>query len=429
MSRNKTKLILGTFAAGVMAVAWLPSQAEAAPPVATLKQVQSGGGRVELQFDHKVSLNQVKTEFFNDVVQLSLSDVSVYPAKIAVLPEAQRASGLLKVFAYQYAPRLVRCRITVKGKADSFKDRLKVVAEGNRLALRISGSGGGSGSGGSEVAIPSAAAMRIQPGAGGDRSPVAQAPVAPAPKATAVPATDPKSVLSEVKINDAEERALLERVISQPAPQAPKLADGTPTKDQVPVSASAPVRKTEARAPTPLPSFWGVLIKLMAVIALFGAIAWAVKRFGLTGKNRPAWLGQFGKKNEAWVEVLSTHHLGPKKSISVVKVMGRVLVLGVTEESINLISQLSGEGDEGDLDLSELGVTSPGKGATSAGPSIPVSMHRHNVAASSGAGAMAAGPAVFADLLSSESSKPATASGPSAIRDQIRSRLEGLKQL
>lgn len=49
-------------------------------------------------------------------------------------------------------------------------------------------------------------------------------------------------------------------------------------------------------------------------------------------------------------EVVSSHSLGPKKSIAVVKVAGQTLVLGVSDDSINLITQLQNQ-DAGDADL------------------------------------------------------------------------------
>jgi hypothetical protein len=66
----------------------------------SLKQVQASGSQIDLLFDGKVSKNQIRTEFFNDVIQLSLSDVSVYPAKISSV----NGGNLVKIFAYQYAP-------------------------------------------------------------------------------------------------------------------------------------------------------------------------------------------------------------------------------------------------------------------------------------------------------------------------------------
>src|SRR3954466_3355335 len=87
--------------------------AKNASALTTLKQVQvSGGSQVDLLFDSKIGKTQVRTEFFGDTIQINLSDVSVYPAKISSVS----GGSLTKIFAYQYAPKLVRCRLTIKGK-------------------------------------------------------------------------------------------------------------------------------------------------------------------------------------------------------------------------------------------------------------------------------------------------------------------------
>lgn len=119
-------------------------------------------------------------------------------------------------------------------------------------------------------------------------------------------------------------------------------------------------------------------------------------------------------RNQRMIEVLSTHYLGPKKSIAVVRVAGRVLVLGVSNESINLITQLSGEDAAESIDLGEFGLPK--------GPSAP--SRGVGAGGAAGTGATAAGNAIFADLLQTERAK----SGPN-VRAQIRNRLEGLKQL
>ena len=71
----------------VVISAMLAHAASAAPnafATTALKQVQvSNGSQVDLLFDGKVSAGQIKTEFFNDIIQFSLTDVSVYPAKIS----------------------------------------------------------------------------------------------------------------------------------------------------------------------------------------------------------------------------------------------------------------------------------------------------------------------------------------------------------
>ncbi len=126
---------------GFLVLAVISTQILAAEAFATTpqKQVQvSNGSQVDLLFDGKVSRSQIKTEFFNDIIQISLTDVSVYPAKISSV----NGGALTKIFAYQYAPKLVRCRLSVKGKAEAYKDKLAVSPSGpngRMLTIRLDG--------------------------------------------------------------------------------------------------------------------------------------------------------------------------------------------------------------------------------------------------------------------------------------------------
>ncbi|MCM2324359.1 MAG: flagellar biosynthetic protein FliO [Oligoflexia bacterium] len=408
----------------VLAMAGSSSLARAA--VTTLKQVQvSGGSQIDLLFDAKVSKGQIKTEFFNDIVQVSLTDANVYPAKISSI----NGGNLVKIFAYQYAPKLVRCRITVRGKAETYKDRVRVSPSGKMLTIRFDQDNVGT----DRIAVQASAPARVAPGAESETT-------------VAVGGGE-----EAARLANAEERALLERVMNaQKAGEKDTAGAPVAVHNGAGAAKDAPAQKLtgrdSSRAPVgltgrakPLPGFGGVLAKLAAVIAAFGLIALLLKKFlggrgekldenqmmGALGRFAKGGLGRtFGRK-EKMIEVLSTHYLGPKKSIAVVRVGGRTLVLGVSNESINLITQLGG--NPADVSDEDLG----------AGPELDT-----------GAGAHAAGPAVFADLLKSESSKPAFSApiagrgmqvsqlagapaptGATGVRARIRSRVEGLKPL
>lgn len=442
----------------VLTLAWMGlslNGAVASASPATLKQVQvSGGSQIDLLFDGKVTKNQIRTEFFNDIIQISLTETSVYPAKISSI----NGGNLVKVFAYQYAPKLVRCRITVKGKAEDFKDRLKINTSGKIMTLKIDGETASLP--GDRIQTTSAAPTRVQPGTNGDNSPAARgnAPIGPAAAGKEE---------GGIKLADAEERALLERVLASKPAAAP--AETTPAKaapaQKESEKAESPAPAKEAKkvsGPKPMPSFYGILAKLGFVLALFGVVAMVLKRI-LGGKASMSSRQQKGLMNaitkyacnglglggkEKMIEVLSTHYLGPKKSISVVKVMGRVLVLGVSNDAINLITQLP-DGADADLDGLDLDDSEEPQITTSSAPAKQ--SKAANVGAKMGYGAMAAGPALFSDLLNIEKTRPAMdsvvrnspltpstmaapAQTPAApantgARAQIRSRLEGLKQL
>jgi flagellar biogenesis protein FliO len=458
----------------VMGAGGASAQAHA---VTSLKQVQiSNGSQIDLLFDGKVQKGQIRTEFINDIIQLSISDVSVYPAKISSV----NGGSLTKIFAYQYAPKLVRCRLTVKGKAESYKDKFDVRANGKILTIRVDDQGG--------ITVAAQTAAK------------AAASNAPA---------------------ELEERALLNRVLAADGKPSAPARDSITLGAAAPVAAQAPAQvqasaTSSAASPSgssenlplhanskakltggkPLPSPLGAFGKMAAVLALFGACAFGFKRFAqnkseariggaateaLAGAGGSSGIlgavGRFAKKNLSrngrMIEVLSTHYLGPKKSIAVVRVAGRILVLGVSNDAINLITQLpDGEADAlgavGNLDLGNaLGGSSglgQGTGATVAGNAIFADLlnseranadrGKSNYGAGNGPslGQPAAAPRVsqtqaqsaYAQLqsqmqptgLGAPRMTPASATVPgtssdslSSVRAQIRNRLEGLKPL
>src|SRR5262249_32274810 len=109
------------------------------------------------------------------------------------------------------------------------------------------------------------------------------------------------------------------------------------------------------------------------------------------------------------------HYLGPKKSIAVVRIQGRLLVVGITNENINLISQL----EDAMMDESE---------AVSADNSqfqfekemelLSGAMANPKSKAAPVTTASVTGPSVFGNLIPD-----------SGVRNRIRSKLEGMKKI
>lgn len=384
--------------------------ASAAWASTTLKKVQvTDGSQIDLFFDGKVNPSQVRTEYFNDIIQLSLDDVSVYPAKIS----SYSGMELTKIFAYQYAPKLVRCRLSVKGKAEDYQKRVEVKANGKVLSIRIK----------------------------------------PAESVAASSQERPKAAEPE---KTAEEAALLARVLKSETAEKPS---EKPSKNSKASKASSGEQQSEPLASgKPLPSPFRSMMMLGLVMTVFGGFAFLLKKVkngpslinhkGFAGAISKFAKGSLGRKGKM-IEVVATHYLGPKKSIAMVRVGGRILVLGVTNESINLITQLSGEvgGDELDLEKLALGENAgpdPSEAIAQAlfaqpaapkhqpkaspaqvkGPSLTGAIAKNAYAAGAVAGAQApkASTDDFSEILNRENAKP-------SVRAQIRSRLEGMKQL
>jgi flagellar protein FliO/FliZ len=57
-------------------------------------------------------------------------------------------------------------------------------------------------------------------------------------------------------------------------------------------------------------------------------------------------VGRPGQAGQTQIKVLTQHYLGPKKSLAIVRVAGESILIGVTDNSINLIKSLSLMDDE-----------------------------------------------------------------------------------
>lgn len=337
-----------------------------ASAITTLKKIETQEGmQVVLHFDQPVSIKQVQKEFFRDVIQLSLSNVSIYPPKMMSLSGRE----ISKIFAYQYSPKLVRFRLTVKGEAQKFQKRFELKSKGKTLSVRIA-----------EIVADK----------------VALNAAAPAP---AVKQAMPPSTQSPMTV---DEKQLLERIVKNPSPVQSQTAPEAASKT-----------KPLARG-KPLASPWKPIFMFFFVFGVFGVGV-------LFFKNKlrsTRWLKPFERlgltKNNKMLEVVSTHYLGPKKSIVVIRVAKKLLVLGVSNESISLISQFASgnESVPGDEVLSEDPLGIPG---TTEAFDLSVLTQSNSVPPKPNQ-------AGFFDLLNSETTKP-------GIRAQIKNKLEGLKPL
>ena len=79
-----------------------------------------------------------------------------------------------------------------------------------------------------------------------------------------------------------------------------------------------------------------MLLSLGAIVAIIALIAWCARRFGLAPGAR--------RGPEDPVRILSRTALDARKSVVVLSVRGRVLVVGVTPSEISLLTELPGDG-------------------------------------------------------------------------------------
>lgn len=417
----------------ILGLAILPGLAQAA---VNLKKVNIiDGNQIELLFDGKIETSQVKTEFVRDNIQLSLSNTSVYPAKVSMVS----GSDLMKVFAYQYSPALVRARFTVKGEASQYANRLQVKISGKTVSVRIAPAKA------DQVVSAAASALRT----------------VSAPEKTVEPA-------SAALAKEAEQKELLERISASEREKgaetaATKIADKSDEKSEKKMG-----RKESLAGGKPLPSPFRSIGVMLFVLGIFGLFVLFLKRMKNGQSNAKAargGLGGFLNKlsgtgaGTAMIEVVATHHLAPKRSIVVVRVQDRMLVLGMTNDSVNLITEFrageDGAADEniglgdfaaslkkfendempakpaakmasrsnlGDIAAAALGLAKP---KPASAPKASAAANAYQSAAQP-AGATAAGGPAFSPAMAAALAEPAV---KPSIRAQIKDRVQGMKQL
>jgi flagellar protein FliO/FliZ len=318
--------------------------------------------KVEFVFENKVPTEQLKAEYFRDVVQLSLNDTTIFPAKIVSVGE----DSFLKVFAYQYTPKLVRCRLTTKGESQGYKDRLKIEGDGKHVFVSLV-----------EEKSVTREASKIVKDTIGIQSAYAEAAAPNTVATTHVDKSEKKSDIQPVKLTGGK-------------------SYGSPTR---------------------------TAMALIFVLSLFFVAVFALRK-AKKGKG----LGSLLKKKDGkMIDLVASYSLGPKKSIAVVKIKNQLLVVGISDESINLITRLNHEGEidqiesEIEADPTITGDMSAslfsgllGKASQKAGPSLKKATYEPKV--------LKGGP-----RFEFEADEDLNIGSP--VRDRIRDRLKGMKSI
>lgn len=316
-----------------------------------LEKMEAEGGKnqeVTFSFSGEIKRDQVQVEYAADSVSLLIDDALIYPSKML------QTSGehLKKVFAYQYSPKQVRCKLSLKGKPESYKSNLDLNVHGKVLSLGFG-----------------------------------------------APASRPEShdVLFSHEA-DREERQLLERVTqSSSHPVPPQALETAPAghAGALPNQNGSEREKPGLGVGKHVPSFQVGLTRLVISLLILGGLA-AAAHFVLKRKGINV-LRKIGRGSNPWMEVLGTQPIGPRKSIMLVKISGRTLALGVTEHSIQTLSDFSSFSEKSDAYFT---------------------------------GESQLGGRDFDDALLHEAAKPNLKSADgNGVRGRIRSRVEGLKPL
>lgn len=235
------------------------------------------GHVVELKFNQEVKPEQFTLDFINETVQINLPSVQ--------LPKGTQKSNIesdvvKSLYTYKVGNNLARTRVILNSDAMKFQQATKLEAHGNVLKLIIA----------NPVATVSEEELKQ-----------AQAWVE---SATA-----------------AEEAVKVQKTIEEKKKQENLKESEIPVLSQTQKVTSDKKSNTAAR----------VVTSLAIVLGLFGAFfLYARRNFVKAPKNK-----------NTQVKVLTQHYLGPKKSLAIIRVAGESMLIGVTDNNINLIKTLA----------------------------------------------------------------------------------------
>lgn len=294
-----------------------PASALASAKITEVGVKRSDAGlNVDITFDKPVTAKGVKPVFERDFVQLVLKPARIDAAKM--LPVASEA--VAKVFAYPYSPDTARVRVILKRSSEWAKGRVSLWNN-----------------------TPRTIRVLVRDAKGADARAVAKASVQA--QVSAAPAIEEASLLKEVQANTAaidihnpdSVKAALGRERANENENEKNENEADPEKLPI-TQAQAQVGEAAVGAKAdPSRHFTRMAGSLLAILAVFIGAALLLKKYAGGLKKLP-----FGKK-ERLIQVVATHYLGAKKSISLVKVTGEYMVVGVSNDGISLISKLGPE--------------------------------------------------------------------------------------
>ncbi len=435
------QVYLGRLFVVCLVAALIPSTVFGAIRLLNVKVIQKD--KIEITFDQRVPIDRTTVDYLPEIVQFSFRDTTIFPAKIMSV----NTPWVSKVFSYQYAPDLVRLRLSTKGNAKNYKEGLKTTWKGSVLTLEWKGTGGIAGGAVLNKAVSS---LESSNNSGIPTS----VPALIGASRTSGPKNSEQNKDDDRKLSEQEKTHLLEKlgeatsankgeestmgsgIAGSIAGSSSKIRDAVSTvkssaRDKEDTEKNSNERN-EIQVRSNLPKLASPPIgKSLAIVVMFlvvvGTVAFVLAK--ASGANKSGKLNRFlkgitGQGSDAMIEIISRQSLGPKKSIVVAKVKDRTLVLGMSDSGISLITEFDDDLEEykdtggverasSDLDKTLYKTSSqksPKKSYKVSSPLIADPVIQRQVPESA-----------FEDVLRATDTKSA--------KSQILSRLEGMKRL
>jgi flagellar protein FliO/FliZ len=313
--------------------------------------LMSNGHIVRLEFKNPVD-NWAEPVFYEKSVQLDFPGAFIQPAKKSF---AADSSMITKVFASQFDGETLRVRFHIKPGTDDIKNRFKLVSQGRFIIVRFDTAYVEPVMEEPVIASSKAAVEKSQNiDVMGDKELEAflsRASEKMKKQGKSLVPSVKKKEPSIKKVNTQSPEIKVKRAGMGVAPlvdQIKKAALSNSDKDQEDAASNKSKITTKdntgfslkdarptGKSMEMIPSGMKMISMFALVLGLMFLIFFGFKKYVL--KNTA-----FGGGNKL-VNVLGTWFLGPKKNIALVEVAGEVLVLGMTQDNITLLSSIIDE--------------------------------------------------------------------------------------
>lgn len=282
---------------------------------------------IRLKFKHP-EIEYLSPKFFNKTVEIDFPG-SRLNFESKYFPT--RDSDIYQVYISQMETGLIRLRLMLSQKITGIEDQLRVASDGKYLEIHVSKDRADTLESLLERAI------RLQ---GKNESNLAKdvEEVSGFPGKSAIP-VKPEVISNAGFLPPAKpsnrEPLLLSQIVGKALPTAQNIIGGEGQEIQNEVGLFQEGRVRKADSSDMLSAGFKMFYTLIFVLAAMFFIFYLFKKF--VWKN--GGLGGSGKS----VRVLSTGFLGPKKSLALVEIPGEILVLGIADGHISLLSNIRDE--------------------------------------------------------------------------------------
>lgn len=282
--------------------------------------------RVALAFD---ASPKTIVKYYEKSVQIDVPGGFVKPAQRQFSVDH---AGIKEIDLYQINPTLLRIRIFPQESVAALKKNLSLETNGEKLVFAVG-----------PKAVPVAETLTPPPVEAsknqmvGETSPVNDVKAPEADVAKSAAASVHEEAVTEpappVTAEDAELIARLQTTLNQLKTES-EPGKGKNDGGVKEAGMLSPMDKPSLpQAPSLGEAFVKIGSALAVVLALILVISIAAKKY------LGALEGGFGAKKQ--LKVLSSHFIGVKKNVTIIEVAGEVLVLGVTNNNINLLARYS----------------------------------------------------------------------------------------